>query len=112
MHVDTTIKLVDRCEGFSGILAVNLQTVNNLGMLITTALPFRSCGGIYGGHDTRRRRRRASVLLYSPPGGRGRTVQQTTRCTEVMINEKESVKTSKTVKKWGGLDARWTSWKP
>lgn len=29
-----------------------------------------------------------------------------------MINEKESVKMSKTVKKWGGLDARWTSWKP
>lgn len=59
MHVDTTIKLVDRCEGFSGILAVNLQTANNLGMLITAALPFRSCGGIYGGHDTRRNRRRA-----------------------------------------------------
>lgn len=60
MHVDTTIKLVDRCEGFSGILAVNLQTGNNLGMLITAALPFRSCGGIYGGHDTRR----SAGLLY------------------------------------------------
>lgn len=80
MHVDTTIKLVDRCEGFSGILAVSLQTANNL--LITAALPFHSCGGIYGGHDTRRSHSRASVLMYSPPVGRGRTVQQTIRCTE------------------------------